>query len=126
MRDDRGFTLIEVMISLVILSVVLLGHAAVTGGLVVQVSKSGKLQEAIELAHNRLARIQLDPVYDSLEVRYAVSDDTVPGHPGFKVSTVFAQIGGPGQTTDHKVITVHVIAPGRSETVSRSMTVAAP
>lgn len=123
---ERGFTLIEVMVALVILAVVLLGLGAATGTLVSRVSNSGRKEVALELAQDRLTRIQIDPVYDSLEARYASTGDTVPGHPGYTMSTDIVHWGGSGQAEDYKVVTVQVDAPGLAGPVARTGTVGAP
>jgi prepilin-type N-terminal cleavage/methylation domain-containing protein len=125
-ETERGFTLIEVMVALVILAVVLLGLGAATGTLVSRVSNSGRKEVALELAQDRLTRIQIDPVYDSLEARYASTGDTVPGHPGYTMSTDIVHWGGSGQAEDYKVVTVQVDAPGLAGPVARTGTVGAP
>ncbi len=125
-ETERGFTLIEVMVALVILAVVLLGLGAATGTLVSRVSNSGRKEVALELAQDRLTRVQIDPVYDSLEARYASTGDTVPGHPGYTMSTDIVHWGGSGQAEDYKVVTVQVDAPGLAGPVARTGTVGAP
>lgn len=126
MKSQSGFTLVEVMVALVILAVVLLGLGAATGALVVRVTQSGQRDEAMQLAQDRLQLIQLDPVYDSLEARYATTGDTVPGHPGFVESTTIVHLGGSSQDIDHKMVTVSVNGPGLANPISRTVAVGAP
>lgn len=125
-ETERGFTLIEVMVALVILAVVLLGLGAATGTLVSRVADSGRKEVAVELTQDRLTRIQIDPAYDSLEARYASTGDSVPGHPGFTLSTSIVHWGGSNQAEDYKVVTVQVDAIGLAKPVERTVTVGAP
>ncbi len=125
-RRERGFTLIEVMVALVILAVILLALGAATGTLVTRVSDSGQQEVAVELAQDRLAQIQIDPVYDSLEARYASSGDSVPGHPDYTMTTDIDHVGGSNQSEDYKIVTVQIDAPGLASPVQRTVTVGAP
>jgi len=125
-HNQEGFTLIEAMVALVILAVVLLALGAATGTLVARVTDSGHRATAVELAQDRLNRVQVDPQYDSLEARYASSGDTVPGHPDFTRTTIIDHVGGSGQNMDYKVVTVQVSGPGLDSAISRTVTVGAP
>lgn len=126
MTDDRsGFTLIEVMIALVILSVVLLGLAGTVGALSVQVARTTSSTEAIQLAESRITRIELNPQYDSLETWFQGEETDVNGT-GYDRETVVVQWGGPGESMNHKVVTVSVSGEGLVSPVSRTTAVAAP
>lgn len=126
MNDDRaGFTLIEVMIALVILSVVLLGLAGTVGALSVQVARTTSSTEAIQLAESRITHVELNPRYDSLETWYEGEETDVEGT-GYDRDTQIVRWGGPGESMDHKVITVTVDGRGLVTPVSRTTVVAAP
>ncbi len=126
MPSARGFTLIEVMAALVILSVVLLGTAQLTTGMVHTAATSGRQDAAIELAQSRIARIQADPNYATLEKMYVATEIGFPALPGFSRHTDVLRYGGVGQPNDYKKITVTVSGPGLLAPVSRTVTVAAP
>jgi prepilin-type N-terminal cleavage/methylation domain-containing protein len=126
MSTQRGFTLIEIMVAVVILCVVLLGTAQLTTGMVHTAATSGRQDAAIELAQSRLARIQADPNYPGLEKMYVATEIGFPSLPGFSRHTDVVHFGGVGQPNDYKKITVTVSGPGLLAPVSRSVTVAAP
>ena len=85
LRRDGGFTLLEALISMVILSIVLVGMQAT---LTQRLSGDLKLQDvrnvAIQLAADRIRTVQLDPVYASLGARYAASESAIAGAPGYQ------------------------------------------
>jgi prepilin-type N-terminal cleavage/methylation domain-containing protein len=100
MPTQRGFTLIEVMVALVILSVVLLGTAQLTTGMVHTAATSGRQDAAVELVQSRLARIQADPTYSTLERLYVATEIGFPALPGFSRHTEIRHFGGVGQPND--------------------------
>lgn len=123
MRDQGGFTLVEMLISLVMLSFVLVGLAGVTGTLGRTVDLNERETLAVELAEDKLAEIILDADYDSLDQRYEGTDTPL----GFtRTVQNIVRVGGKGQATDHKKITVTVSGSSLPYPVVRSTTVAAP
>lgn len=126
MRRSRGFTLIEIMIALVILTVVILGLATATATVVHVVTLSDRNAVAIQLADSRVEEIQMNPNYNALDSAYAGTESSFPNHPGYTRETRIVRVGGLGQSQDHKKITVIVNGPGLSQPISRSITVAAP
>jgi len=122
----RGFTLIEVIIAMVILVVGILAMSAAVGQFVRQTSQSEVQTVATQLAQERLQMIQMDPAYGNLETTYAGSESSLPGAAGFARKTVITLVGGAGQTTDFKRITVTVTGPGLRTPVVRTTTMAAP
>lgn len=124
--DDRsGFTLIEVMMAIVILSGVLLGMAATVGHLAVEVEETSSRTEAIQLAESRITRVELTPRYDSLETWYEAAETDV-ADTGYTRETTITHQGGASDAMDHKVITVTVSGDGLNPPVSRTTVVAAP
>lgn len=123
MRGRDGFTLVEMLISLVILSFVLIGLAGVTGTLGRSVDLNERETLATELAEDKLAEIIMDADYDSLDVRYEGTDTLL----GFSRTVEnIVRVGGKGLATDHKKITVRVTGSSLPYPVVRSTTVAAP
>ena len=124
----RGVTLIEIMISVGLLSVVLLGM----GRYMVNFSVSVRLSEArtiaVALASARISEIRSSPNYSGLETNYAVSEPTITGFTGYSRSTTIAHTGGPRPTytDDYKTVTVIVNGPGLTLPIKKTIIVAAP
>ena len=126
MSDRRGFTLIEVILALTILLVVMMMLANTTGRTVHIAATSANQQSAVQLVMDRVDQIRADPVYDGLDSTYARTETGFPSLPGFTRRTVIVRVGGVGQPTDFKRITVSVTGPGVVPAVTRTVTVAAP
>jgi len=126
--DGRsGFTLIEVIIAIVILSVVLLGLAGTVGKLGVEVKNTTDRTRAIQLAESRVTEIELTPEYDSLADWYAGTESNVDSTDYTRITRIL-QRGGTGSsaTMNHKVITVEVTGNGLTPPVTRTTVVGAP
>ena len=126
MVAQRGFTLIEIMIALIILTVVILGLATATAQVVHVVALGDRNAAAIQLADSRVEAIQMDPDYNGLDTLYVEVETDFPTLPGYTRETRIARVGGLGQSDDYRKITVTVTGPGLSGPVSRTVTVAAP
>ncbi len=126
MRARRGFTLIEIMIALVILSVVALGLGASSGHFLHVVATSDRTNAAIQLANDRIAWAQLYPSYATLDSALTGVDSAFPTLPGMRRTTQVVHVGGAGQATDFKRVTVLVDGPGLLAPLERTVTVAAP
>ena len=126
MRKARGFTLVEVMMALSVVTAVVLALATATAAFLHIVGVGDKRASAIQLADSRIDEIQLDPNYPTLETTYAGTESSFATLPGFARTTVIVQTGGPGQPLDYKKITVTVDGPGLPNPISRTITVAAP
>ncbi|KPJ90517.1 MAG: hypothetical protein AMS18_10665 [Gemmatimonas sp. SG8_17] len=126
MKKESGFTLVEVLMALVIISTVLLALGGTTGSFLHIVAAGDRNASALQLADSRIDQIQMDPNYGGLDTTYAGTESGFASLPGFTRTTTIVRIGGLGQATDHKKITVTVQGPGLPHPVSRSITVAAP
>lgn len=128
MRTD-GFSLIEVVVALSVLSVVILGFAATTANLARSADEGGDRLVAIELLQGRLREIAMDPDYDNLESKYEDDEKTIPGFPGYQRSTSISHVTdtlNSGRILDYHRIMVQVDGPGLRAPISRTITIAAP
>ncbi len=126
MRTKNGFTLIEVMIAMVIMSSVLLAMVAATSSLIHVVTVADRNSSALQLVDSRIERIQMDPGYASLDTAYVGTETNFPTLDGFIRTTTIVRFGGSGQAVDYKKVTVTVTGPGVPAPVSRTITLAAP
>jgi prepilin-type N-terminal cleavage/methylation domain-containing protein len=126
MDNQRGFTLIEVILALTILLVVMMMLATTTGKTVHIATTSANQEAAIQLAIDRVEQVRADPQYNGLDSMYAKTETTFPTLSGFTRVTSIQRTGGIGQPNDYKKVTVRVTGPGVSPAVVRTVTVAAP
>ena len=126
MQNQRGFTLIEVMMSLVVLTAVVLGMATTTSHFIHIVTVGDRKASALQLVDSRMETIQMDPDYINLASNYEGTETNFPTLDGYTRTTEIVQVGGSGQTQDYKKITVMVDGPGLTTPLSRSVTVGAP
>ena len=123
-RSSAGFTLVEVLIALAMLSVVLLAAAASTTKYLGVITRNRMRIQAAAVADAQIAKVRVSPAYDSLTVRF---DSTRSGVPfaGYTRSTRIIRTGA-GSTTDVTKIRVTVSGPELSSPVVRYATIAAP
>lgn len=126
MCRDRGFTLIELMVALVIFAVVVLGLGAATSQFVHTVAVGQRRAAAIQLVEGRIETVQMNPNYGALDTLYAGTETDFPTFEGLKRETRIVHVGGSGQLLDYKKVTVIVTGPGLAEPVSRTIVVSAP
>lgn len=126
MKSKKGFTLVEVVMALVILTIVILGGFSATAGFMHEVSVGDIEAAALQLADDRISEILMDRNYATLETIYPGTENNFSTLPGFTRSTVVVRIGGSTATQDHKKITVTVAGPTLTRDISRTITVAAP
>lgn len=126
MQRTDGFTLVEVMIALVILSFVILGMTTATGALVRNVAMDGRTTTAIQLAEDRVEQLELIPDYAAIDSLNGTVETQLAGPPGFTRETQVVHYGGAGQAYDFVKITVTVSGPGLLAPVHRTVAVGAP
>jgi prepilin-type N-terminal cleavage/methylation domain-containing protein len=126
LRTRRGFTLVEVLISVVILGTVVMAIASALAKFMHVVATSDRDAAAIELAEDRVEQIQMDPNYNGMDTLYVATESSFPSLPGFTRATILTRVGGVGQPNDYKKIMVTVNGPGLLQPVKRSFTIAAP
>jgi prepilin-type N-terminal cleavage/methylation domain-containing protein len=122
--SSRGFTLVEVLIALVMLSVVLLASAGSTTRYLSLITKSRIKIQAAAVADAQIANVRVSPAYDSLTVRFDSTRGGIP-FPGYSRVTRVVRSGS-GTTGDQTKVTVTVTGPQLSTPVIRYATIAAP
>jgi len=122
--STAGFTLVEVLIALAMLSVVLLAAAASTTKYLGVITRNRMRIQAAAVADAQIAKVRVSPTYDSLTVRFDSSRSNVP-FPGYTRSTRVVRTGA-GTTTDVTKIRVTVSGPQLASPVVRYATLAAP
>ena len=122
--SSAGFTLVEVLIALAMLSVVLLAAAASTTKYLGVITRNRMRIQAAAVADAQIAQVRVSPAYDSLTVRFDSTRSGIP-FPGYTRSTRVIRTGA-GSTTDVTKIRVSVSGPELSTPVVRYATIAAP
>lgn len=127
-RRRRGVTLVEILISIVILTVVLLGMGRYMVGFSRNVRFAEARSVATALAAARLSEIRASPNYTGLETAYATTESSITGFPGYTRVTTITHTGGPRPTftNDYKTVTVTVSGTRLTSPVSKTVIVAAP
>jgi prepilin-type N-terminal cleavage/methylation domain-containing protein len=126
MKNERGFTLIEVMMALTIIAGVLLAMGAATASFVHEVAVGNRNAMALQLVDDRIETVQTDPYYAGLDTAYAGTETDFPTLPGYTRTTTILAVGGAGQSVNYKKVTVTVAGPGLAQPVARTITVGAP
>jgi prepilin-type N-terminal cleavage/methylation domain-containing protein len=119
-----GFTLVEVLIARVMLSVVLLAAAGSTGRYLSVIARNRIRVQAAAVADAQIATVRVSPAYDSLIVRFDSTRANVP-FPGYSRSTRVVRIGA-GTTGDQTRVKVTVSGPQLATPIVRYATIAAP
>lgn len=122
--STAGFTLVEVLIALAMLSVVLLAAAASTTKYLGVITRNRIRIQAAAVADAQIAKVRVSPAYDSLTVRFDSSRTNIP-FPGYTRSTRVVRTGA-GTSTDVTKIRVTVSGPQLASPVVRYATLAAP
>ena len=127
--DRNGYSLIEMTISMMLLTVVILGMGTNAGRMTTAAQSVTIKSEALQYVEDRLDLITMDPRYEKLDSIYAGTENGLPGREGFVRTIVvkhIQQLVTGGGTIDYKEITVKVTGPGLQKGVSRTAVVAAP
>jgi len=124
MNNERGFTLIEVVIALTLLLVVMVGLVTMTGKTTNTAALGDRQEAAVQLISDRIDQVRADPDYTGLDTTYGKTETNFPTLPGFQRVTLLVRTVAGSQ--DFKRVTVTVSGPGVNPAVSRTVTVAAP
>lgn len=127
-RARAGFSLVEVIVALGLLTVVLLGLALFVSNMAHTTTDSRLLGTASELAANRLETIKASTNYASID-SFAVTETSIPGpaaYAGFKRQTYVQHVGGAvTDSVDYRTVTVVVSNPEMPGTVKKTTAIAA-
>ena len=108
--DRRGFTVIEIAISLVILSVVILGLARFAGEFLHAVGTSTTRTVAASVARERLEEVRADPTYP-LPAAWAGTAIGFPDYPNMTRLTRVTRVTGAAPVRDYTIVSVKVTEP---------------
>ncbi|HKG91514.1 MAG TPA: type II secretion system protein, partial [Gemmatimonadaceae bacterium] len=89
-----GMTLVEVIVSIVIMSGVLVGMAVFVANFARTNNENRLRARAGQLASQRLEEIKGVASYDSIETRYGGTESSIAGYAGFTRQTVVRRVGG--------------------------------
>ncbi len=108
----RGMTLIEVMVSLAIITTALLGFGAFLTRFMHLSSQSSAASTAMDLAVSRIEQVKAYPTYASLETTFNATESSLPNCTGCtRVTLVTRTLNA---AADYKTVTVTVTMPGLS------------
>ncbi len=126
--NRRGFTLIELMISLVLLAFGIMAVQNATVRLVHQVTVDTRADAALQLVLDRLELVRTDPQYDSLQTRYVGRETSPGGVAGLARVTaiVHTRDSTAAGIVDYQQVTVTVSGTGLSAPIARTVSVGAP
>lgn len=122
----RGFTLIELMLAIAILTIVLTGVARYTSQFLRAVSTSTTRTMAAEVATERLQLVKSDPSYLSLGTVWDERQTGFPGYPNMIRTTTVSRVTGNAPPRDYTVVTVRVTEPTMGSPVNLTTVVARP
>lgn len=128
MSDRNGFTLIEVVVALTLLGVVLMGIGASSAQLTQASTNAVRATAALDLLHERMATVRMDPAYDQIEARYEGTETSIAGFPGLtrktEVTATRDSLPSSGGILAYKLVTVTVDGTGLEKPLTRTIAVA--
>ncbi len=127
--NKQGFTLVEMIIALLILTTAVLGIGASAGSMAQTAGTAEVDALALQAVEDKISSIMLDPRYQWLDSLYAGSESTIVGLDQYTRDTDVTRYqltGTGGRMIDYTRITVTVDGPGTAESVARSLVLGAP
>lgn len=125
--NQKGFTLVEMIVSIVILSVAILALSTSTASLTTLALETENRALALQACEDRISTIRLHPIYQQLDSLYTENGSSVVGLSGYTRNTEITRLISEGEREgkfiDFTRITVSVNGPGLSEAISRSVTI---
>ena len=110
-RRRRGFTLVEVVVALALLTGALLALSMFIARMAHSTTNARLLSTATELAADRLEMVKSAMTYAAIDSMYAATEASIPGadYTGFTRQTVIQHVGGaPTDSVDYRIVTVTV------------------
>lgn len=125
MANRKGMTLVEVLVSLVLLAGVLLAMGRFSGTLARTTGMARLTATATQLVADRLETVKGVPRYTAIESLYVASEASLPGFDGFQRQTSVLRIGGTAtDSVDYKIVTVQVSHSSLDRPVRKSTVIA--
>jgi prepilin-type N-terminal cleavage/methylation domain-containing protein len=125
--SEKGFTLVEMIVSIVILSAAILALSTSSSSLARVALETETRALALQACEDRIATIRLHPVYQQLDSIYTENGSEVLGMSGYSRNTDITRIIEDGEREgkfiDFTRITVTVSGPGLSKAISRSVSI---
>lgn len=134
MRSRSGFTLVEMLLAVVILTIVATSVARFAGTFSRSMGDASVRVMATAAATDRLELVRADPRYARLNTLYGngtAGGDTTgfPGYPTMRRTTTIIRdtSGAASSRRDRTIVTVRVVAPpALRDTVALTVTIASP
>jgi Tfp pilus assembly protein PilV len=123
-----GFTIVEVLLALLLLSFMVMGFQAATGEIIHYAAQSDREAVAVQLVEDRLDLIRLDTDYNNLESRWEAAESDLSGYPGLSRTTEIThtyQVQATG-ILDYLKVTVTVDGASLRGPVARTIVIGAP
>jgi prepilin-type N-terminal cleavage/methylation domain-containing protein len=125
MRARSGFSLVEVIVALGILTAALLALALFVSRMAHTTSDARLLGTASDLVASRIETIKSSTDYASIDT-FAVTESSIPKYTGFTRKTMVKHVGGAvTDSVDYRIITVIVSNPAMSKSVEKTTAIAA-
>lgn len=123
-----GFTIVEVLMALLLLSFMVMGFQAATGEIIHYAAQSDREAVAVQLVEDRLDLIRMDPEYTHIEDRYETGENELTDYPGLNRTTNIVRTYQEQATgvLDYLKITVTVSGAGLRGPVARTIVIGAP
>lgn len=121
-----GFTLVEMLLSIVILAIILASVARYTGQYLHTVTTSTTRTAAAEAARERIGLVDMDPSYPTLAATWAGTQLGMPGYPAMTRVTTVSRITGNAPQRDYTIVTVRVTEPTMGAPIDVTTVVASP
>lgn len=124
-RVRGGMTLVEVLVSVVLLSGVLLGMGAFSASMARTSGTARVTATATQLVADRLELVKTAPRYTAIESLYVAMETSIAGQSGYTRKTLVRRVGGlPTDSIDYKIVTVEVAHAAIPKPVRKSTIIA--